>query len=513
MAITIRPLHTQADINSPDRAASLLVMLGPPNVQPLECPWVFEFSIYCSDVQKKGKDCETITPRALLWYQGSVFSKYKHAVATRKCRFDELAPSSIAIRVDPKEKDPDSLLWVRERHSHFRMIRNHFYHLTITFPHGDTVYRYVRQSGWHFTLFLLTKHVETNEITLTRRFTNFSTAWVNGLEPAASPAELKMAEEQEKVPEWRRLPPEGIAIGIVAPHQMAAMLQPIGTSLPAVAPPAPAPLPTRAVTDCTWKTDILTKQDKYAPPEYDDIKGLVKLPPMFKLGAPLESLIVFKDGDGSLAASINHLQRSFRAHASDRTSPIREQATVITNTFNAIAQLPGWQHVQDFISDRQNALSRTVKMPENGYWAQGVQLLTRFCVRIAWLLQLRDSATSWETAAPAMMFYIASDRKWEFDAREFMKDADLWVTQLLTQNATKFAKFRDLQKQGVAWPHGPAVLAAIEKAGLVFRPMMIKRDRVMCDTCLVEVSGWQVWYDPWDYHDYSRHPPSFRRPS
>lgn len=78
---------------------------------------------------------------------------------------------------------------------------------------------------------------------------------------------------------------------------------------------------------------------------------------------------------------------------------------------------------------------------------------------------------------------------------------------LINMNPTNFAKFRELQSRGVQWPHSPHLRRHIERAGFVFRPMMIKRDRCVCDACGVEVSGWRPWHNPWQHHDWSRRHP------
>ncbi|AYV86345.1 MAG: hypothetical protein Solumvirus5_12 [Solumvirus sp.] len=40
--------------------------------------------------------------------------------------------------------------------------------------------------------------------------------------------------------------------------------------------------------------------------------------------------------------------------------------------------------------------------------------------------------------------------------------------------------------------------------------MLIKRDRCVCDICGVEVNGWRPWHNPWGFHNYDRHPNTFR---
>lgn len=134
------------------------------------------------------------------------------------------------------------------------------------------------------------------------------------------------------------------------------------------------------------------------------------------------------------------------------------------NTFSAVSQLPGWQHVQDYILDPHGYINRsqnigaTKTSPGDNIrplQEQGKILLTQLCTRVAWLLRLRAAApptekelVERELAAKAIVFYLASDKIWLADAAQFMKEAELRVTQLLTRNANRFAQFRELQKKG-----------------------------------------------------------------
>lgn len=92
----------------------------------------------------------------------------------------------------------------------------------------------------------------------------------------------------------------------------------------------------------------------------------------------------------------------------------------------------------------------------------------------------------------------------------WMKAAEVSVTNLLKRHAQRFAAFRDLQRRGVAWPHSALARRDIESAGFTFRPMMVKRDRCVCDTCGVEVSGWKRWNNAWGFHNYAKHTPDFK---
>lgn len=698
IAVTIRPDWIQAELRSMGRAATILAMFGPPNCPPLESRWMFEFNVYCTDRVEDGdkkahKEEHGIDrrQRALLWWAGRPFDKYKGCVVHQKCRYaPEVEPLSVVFRLDPKDSTPGALSWVRRARttgprrrrdlSYVKVLRNHFYHLNVTFANGDIVHRYVHQLGWRFTLFLLAKKQKhgADEITMTRLFTSFSTAWVIGNEPTPDAGEMEMAaaarvidaeEDREEQTQLAHLPapPDGLVAKKIPPSSseallppgvqaqvrdlnraqkmgvdttkdglersmmmtaavpsqhlppfatsqtrpvkvvttdvfspmtplpsqpsaplLTAMLQPVG---PLNVPRSqPAPRPKKAGKDCSWEVDIVAHLSPssssahkassaayplaptdYDPPDIEELQSMPSLALPFTLEPFVEKFVAHTKNDGSLSALMCDLERHVRCYAADRTCPISDHAKVLMNTFSAVAQLPGWQHVQDYIVD-PNAYVYRIQALGGAYAAlgggasvprafgpaappiptersapsttattttttttttaayvghlirednilplqeQGKVLLHQLCTRVAWLRELKNktshaSKNEPELVVRAIVFYLAADRKWIADAQNFMKEAELRVTQMLTRNATRFAQFRELQKAGVAWPHSVEVRRDIERAGFTFRPMMIKRDRCVCDVCLVEVSGWRPWHNPMEFHDFARHPQSFR---
>jgi hypothetical protein len=89
----------------------------------------------------------------------------------------------------------------------------------------------------------------------------------------------------------------------------------------------------------------------------------------------------------------------------------------------------------------------------------------------------------------------------------FLKTAEQDVSSMIGKNPALFAKFRDESSRGVQWPHSAHLRRVVERAGFWFRPMMIKRDRVVCDACGVAVNGLRPWHNPWQFHDWTkRHP-------
>ncbi len=132
------------------------------------------------------------------------------------------------------------------------------------------------------------------------------------------------------------------------------------------------------------------------------------------------------------------------------------------------------------------------------FQSRGQSIIKRLCQRIDWLLELQRKAGAPFDPDFAVRV-IAADRDWAHDANVFMREAEGQVTALLVQNQPKFRAFRELQRRGVQWPHSAELRAQIENAGFVYRPMMIKRDRCICETCGVEVRFY-VRSEPPKYH-------------
>jgi len=118
ITITFVPDWSQEDMKSPIRAASVCVLLGPANTLPQQALWCIEFNLFANDKAPsagRNKDEELIVKgqRALLWYDGKPFPKYKNSIVLSKCRLpanDELKTHSIVVRSHAEERDPTALV-------------------------------------------------------------------------------------------------------------------------------------------------------------------------------------------------------------------------------------------------------------------------------------------------------------------------------------------------------------------------------------------------------------------
>jgi Inhibitor of Apoptosis domain len=224
-----------------------------------------------------------------------------------------------------------------------------------------------------------------------------------------------------------------------------------------------------------------------------------------------------------LAPALSAIEGVARTISLDSKHPANDAAKHLLSCLSAVNQLSGWQHVQNYIQNPQLYVER-LKSAQRGeeptrgpvvpgsmddFQFRGQTIIKRLCQRIEWLLDLQRKSNKPFDAEFAVKV-VAADREWANDANVFMKEAESKVTDMLTKNQQKFQAFRELQRKGVQWPHSPELRREIEAAGFVFRPMMIKRDRCVCETCGVEVSGWRPWHNPWSFHNYAKHPVTFQ---
>jgi len=236
-----------------------------------------------------------------------------------------------------------------------------------------------------------------------------------------------------------------------------------------------------------------------------------------------------KHADAKIAAEA----KGSRANASLGIDPL---AINVYNAVSTQSQLHGWQHVNDYISDpvayleRTKVITRTNPNDEDdelGYDAvghtrgpapagsvrglqqRGRELSRRMMKRVEWLAE--KYAKAGKPFDPAFCVKVlTADSKWLEDATKFMKESEKKVEDMIKRNPQRFTAFRDLQQKGVQWPHSPFLRKEVESAGFVFRPMMIKRDRCLCEVCGADISGWRIWHNPWAFHRLEKHPDQFK---
>jgi hypothetical protein len=245
-------------------------------------------------------------------------------------------------------------------------------------------------------------------------------------------------------------------------------------------------------------------------------------------GFTLDPLLVKFERDTPLADGMAWIEYQCRrlAAADPRQQPpapghptgtLVDVAKHVLNCLSAINQLPGWAHVEAYIaspiqylehlkhtarSSTSNASSSSSSISNNNNSAhltrsapalsslassgasgivtdgsieqlqvRGRRLLQWLCQRVQWLIDLSKKSGR-EFQPEHFIRVIAVDRNFGDLANSFMKDAELKVTHMLTNNQQKFHQFREIQRRGVLWPHSPALRKEVEAAGFVFRPMV-----------------------------------------
>ena len=239
-----------------------------------------------------------------------------------------------------------------------------------------------------------------------------------------------------------------------------------------------------------------------------------------------------------------------RELARDSSLPrmVRNHWNCIPGFLSENAQFLGWQHVSSFINDslnyeqmttppsRDNEITEEYVKLEcrasadrykrtnlhlyaskeiNELIEQGKKILALFLQRIDAILKLRNQiqpATqrpSLDNTVNVLLNIFQADAAFFDKVSKFHKEAEQVVTTMLSSNPDKFQQLKALHNNRVAWPHSAQLRREIEAAGFVYRPMIIKRDRCVCETCGTEVSGWCAWHDPVICHDFTRHPQGY----
>lgn len=277
---------------------------------------------------------------------------------------------------------------------------------------------------------------------------------------------------------------------------------------------------------------------------------VTKYTPALPLEATTERFVSAEET--ALAPAMAAIESVARTISLDPSNPANDASKHLLSCLSAVSQLSGWQHVQNYIDNpklyqeqtksaqRGEEFQATTRKPltkgsMDDFQLRGQVLIKRLCQRIEWLLEMQRLAEQPFDAVLCVRL-IGADQEWAAAASVFMKEAEAKVTDMLASNQIPFQGFRQLQRKGVQWPHSPELRHEIERAGFVFRPMMIKRDRYVsssssssfsfsspiisdvsvylyscvCETCGVEVNGWRPWHNPWSFHNYARHPPTFQ---
>src|SRR5205814_305603 len=135
----------------------------------------------------------------------------------------------------------------------------------------------------------------------------------------------------------------------------------------------------------------------------------VVLPPLegrnFSMDFSLDSMVekFNRPEDSTLSQALCAIEGVARTLATDNKSPHSDVAKHLLNCFSAVSQLPGWQHVQNYIDNPQLYIERTKSAQKGDEIAaaamnqslvaegsidqlqnKGQRLLRRLCQRVDW---------------------------------------------------------------------------------------------------------------------------------
>lgn len=501
------------DWNNETRSPGIMqIVLGPANSTPETALWIFAMNVFSMNQltgPSKRPDEEAISTRALLWLSG----KYNRAVVYEWCKLanDDLKTHSITFHPYSEEKDPNTLIYVHRRPiGYFKIVEGSRYSMNLTFEAGSNIAQMVALQCWRPNIFFTTG---TKKPVATRQFTNFVTNWAQEVERDPNHSEQKAAMLQDQKDERVSVRQFGL-------------------------PPYPHPPPAPPVT--ILKPTFFIDDQPTARQYFDLVRELNRTPPTIvslpsvDLAAPTPfSLDVYVEQfvTSPLAKALFAFELVAQKIASDPSHSSYQAACQFMTFTMAINQMTGWQHVSEFISDSEFYMERTKRAhrdfvpmqmlkplgtPQPGslpdFQLRGQVLMKRIALRMDWLLTLNRLSDTKFDAEFALSVH-RNDHVWATDAANFIKEAEDTVTAMLLRNRESFEHFRAFQRKGVQWPHHPKLRHLIEDAKFSFRPMMIKRDRCICEGCGREVNGWRPWHNPWNFHDYSRHPPTFGPPA
>jgi len=499
--------------------ASLCVILAPKLTSPEYASWKIELNLVALDnpptTIKKKEEAISKKQRAILWYEGNPFPKYKPCMILSNCQLstnDELKTHSIVLRPHQEEKIPNTLVWVKKQirtiktspsnFGYLQVVKGHKYNLSITFSVGSTILQRIspKENNWSFHTFLHSKHLKNNAIETKTRL--------------LGPNEIAITWAANTEPDLDE-------------HERLAFANPMNLT--------PAPLTTSTTTtksdtsnpiSLTW--EALEKAiNTNSPIELPSLDPAV-FHPDFSLELPIERF-----EDTILTRALDALETDARTVATDLKSPYYHTATFFLNFLRTTAFLPGHQHLQRYIENSQLytedikkaktdekiaiAMSRGTdeKKPIDGLQIKGQALLKNLCQRIDWLQNLpRKTNEPLDTK-----FYIKVlniDKTWMDNTTAFMKECEQKVTKLFAKSPPKFHAFREFLriKGNIPWPHSSALYKQIiDESELAHRPNMLDRDICKCSTCNVEFSGWRSWHNnPRRFHNLSRHPAGFFPP-
>lgn len=490
---------------------------------------------------------------ALLWHNGSPFEAYQHGVVPQHCTFSQVPPHAIVLRADGAEEYHNALTWVREttslecheKDSYFKFLRGYIYNLDFLFPDRALINERIAL-GWGFkvSLFTYVRKQGLIEVSPSRALTQIRANWIRTEEPTPSltcfeAAYLaKLQDENSILREMGIKHEAGANIGAVAASAAAAAAS--------AAPPSGSASGRKLPADYTLN-DL---ESNVVPPfsEMNAYSGtninlstrvdeFQDLPQQAMAGTPQPPPLLSPD-DRALCSLLRALEREAKNIVEVRNSPLRASAGRLNWLLITSGQLGGWRHMGEYFDDEAKYMEKYHGARRHGHAPAAksaaaaasvaespvvtsskgrIELLEKTAqdilrhtiIRSKWVLEIEKKTKCGNgQTVRRVLSVLLRDHVWMENIDGFSKSTEDAIRALKSMNHEKFVRYRNLQSQSIEFPHSDLVKLCIEKAGFVFSPMMIKRDRFICRHCTGEVSGLRSWHNPLlFFHDWSkRHP-------
>ena len=177
---------------------------------------------------------------------------------------------------------------------------------------------------------------------------------------------------------------------------------------------------------------------------------------------------------------------------------------------HAIDLLPYWKKVWRVIEDRILGVYRDAVFPHDpASIAHTSKTIEQNKGKVPEIHQIMTGFMAGHIPMPDELLKYVFTADFQDQLKATITRTDDAITKLLIPNAKKFHDFRELVRKGTAWPHSPERRSLWDAGGFVRRPMMNKRDRMICQRCGVEVADIESWMYPQYYHIAAKHPAGY----
>ena len=394
------------------------------------------------------------------------------------------------------------------------MIKGHHYYLNFTFKAGSTIALLVGKQAWRPIMWLNTNISDSNPTSVSAggktpriwKFTNFQIHWAKGVELSPNEQEYKSLYGNTQLTPIQK----NVSLQSLKTNTYCFDLIPVGDKPPQ--------------TKAGSNISCLPRESNFELEAELKTKALqtIVLPDLpngyvseINLGSYVECFL--ESSESALVPALSAIEGYARSISLDTGNPLAKQSRIFLSILKTFSQSIGWDHFLKYASSPSQYANYTKlismgarSVSLNGdLESKGKPILTRLIQRVDWYLELiQKSGGKFNTAIA--LHVVLADHKWFNEALTHLHQSEEIITRTLAASAGIFENFRAVLRGSIVWPHSSKLREVIESAGFKHAPTILKRDRVICSVCGVEVDGWRPWHNPWTFHDFLRHPANFQ---